>query len=257
MRSIFRKLRQGIAKNQTFVTYLKYAFGEIVLVVLGILIALQINNWNEDRKQQIIIDNYYSKIIAEVESVNKLIEYNAEYTETANNDLMFCIKYMEQHRTDSTNVFINKIKKLTDCDSQTLYFPVINEFISKGFISAVNNTKIKDYIDKFIYVQDQAKISDLERTAFCVNQLQPFIQKNINYSDIMVSGGGNKTFNLPKIITVSGPKTDFNNLMSNIELWNLIYRKVEIERNTIVVNKSFIGVLSELSKEIKKELDKN
>ena len=30
--------------------YLKYAIGEIVLVVIGILIALQINNWNEERK---------------------------------------------------------------------------------------------------------------------------------------------------------------------------------------------------------------
>lgn len=257
MRSIFRKLRQGISGNKTFATYLKYALGEIVLVVLGILIALQINNWNENRKQQIIIDNYYSKIIAEVASVNKLIESNTSYTEITNNDLMFCIKYMEQHRTDSTAVFVNKIKTLTYCDAQTLYFPVINEFISKGFISDVNNTKIKDYIDRFIYVQDQAKISDLERTAFCVNQLQPFIQKNINYSDIMVSGGTNKTFNLPKITTVSGPKTDFNKLMSNIELWNLIYRKVEIERNTIVVNKSFIRVLSDLSKEVKKELDRN
>ena len=33
--------------------YLKYAIGEIVLVVIGILIALQINNWNEDRKARV------------------------------------------------------------------------------------------------------------------------------------------------------------------------------------------------------------
>ena len=33
-------------------TYLKYAIGEIVLVVIGILIALQINNWNEAKKQR-------------------------------------------------------------------------------------------------------------------------------------------------------------------------------------------------------------
>jgi hypothetical protein len=34
--------------------YLKYAFGEIILVVIGILIALQINNWNEQRKLEIV-----------------------------------------------------------------------------------------------------------------------------------------------------------------------------------------------------------
>ena len=39
-------------KNKTG-KYLKYAIGEIVLVVIGILIALQINNWNENRKSKI------------------------------------------------------------------------------------------------------------------------------------------------------------------------------------------------------------
>lgn len=256
MRSVFRKFRQGISANPNYERYVKYAFGEIVLVVIGILIALQISNWNENRKQQIIIDNYYQKIISEIKSVNQLIEYNTDYTVTINSDLMFCVKYMEQHRTDSTDVFINKLKAITYCDAQTLYFPVLNEFISKGFLSDVANTKIKDDIDKFIYIQDQAKISDSDRTAFCVNQLQPFIQGNINYSDIMMSGKANKIFDLPEITTTSGPKTDFVKLTSNMELWNLIYRKVEIERNAIVNNKSFVVILNRLSKEFQKELDK-
>jgi hypothetical protein len=41
--------------------YLKYAIGEIVLVVIGILIALQINNWNEERKLKIEINNYLTQ----------------------------------------------------------------------------------------------------------------------------------------------------------------------------------------------------
>ena len=50
MIKFFRKIRQTlIMKNQTG-KYLKYAIGEIILVVIGILIALQINNWNEGRK---------------------------------------------------------------------------------------------------------------------------------------------------------------------------------------------------------------
>ena len=49
MIKFFRKIRQNSIKENRFVNYLKYAFGEIVLVVIGILIALQINNWNEKR----------------------------------------------------------------------------------------------------------------------------------------------------------------------------------------------------------------
>ena len=47
----FRKIRYKLAKENQFFNYSRYAFGEIVLVVVGILIALQINTWNEERKE--------------------------------------------------------------------------------------------------------------------------------------------------------------------------------------------------------------
>ncbi|MCA0932447.1 hypothetical protein LCM02_08290 [Lutimonas saemankumensis] len=50
MLKFFRKIRWRLAANNQFFKYSRYAIGEIVLVVIGILIALQINNWNEERK---------------------------------------------------------------------------------------------------------------------------------------------------------------------------------------------------------------
>ncbi|MGB4840034.1 MAG: DUF6090 family protein [Saprospiraceae bacterium] len=50
MIKFFRQLRQNLIESGKTTKYLKYAIGEIVLVVLGILIALQINNWNEQNK---------------------------------------------------------------------------------------------------------------------------------------------------------------------------------------------------------------
>src|SRR6056300_1690800 len=52
MIKFFRKIRQNLIMENKTGKYLKYAIGEIVLVVIGILIALQINNWNEHRKLQ-------------------------------------------------------------------------------------------------------------------------------------------------------------------------------------------------------------
>lgn len=49
---LFRKIRQQLAAENNVVKYLRYAIGEILLVVIGILIALQVNNWNEHRKQR-------------------------------------------------------------------------------------------------------------------------------------------------------------------------------------------------------------
>ena len=50
MTPFFRKMRKNMADDNRPIKYARYAIGEIVLVVIGILIALQINNWNEAKK---------------------------------------------------------------------------------------------------------------------------------------------------------------------------------------------------------------
>jgi len=50
MISFFRKIRQKLLQQNRVTQYLTYAIGEIALVMIGILLALQVNNWNENRK---------------------------------------------------------------------------------------------------------------------------------------------------------------------------------------------------------------
>ena len=52
MIKFFRKIRQNLLMENKTGKYFKYAIGEIILVVIGILIALQINNWNENSKRK-------------------------------------------------------------------------------------------------------------------------------------------------------------------------------------------------------------
>jgi len=52
MIKFFRKIRQNLLRENKTRKYYKYAIGEITLVVIGILIALQINNWNENIEKQ-------------------------------------------------------------------------------------------------------------------------------------------------------------------------------------------------------------
>jgi len=52
MTPFFRRIRHKLANENQFLRYSRYAIGEIVLVVVGILIALQINTWNEQRKDK-------------------------------------------------------------------------------------------------------------------------------------------------------------------------------------------------------------
>ena len=67
MIKFFRKIRQRLLTENKFSKYLIYAIGEIILVVIGILIALSINNWNQDKQQQKILNNIYATIKADLQ----------------------------------------------------------------------------------------------------------------------------------------------------------------------------------------------
>lgn len=67
MLKFFRKIRYNLMSENKSGKYIKYAFGEIILVVIGILIALQINNWNQNRKDRILETEYLTRLRADIE----------------------------------------------------------------------------------------------------------------------------------------------------------------------------------------------
>jgi hypothetical protein len=67
MIKFFRKIRYDLMEQNKTGKYFKYAIGEIVLVVIGILIALSINNWNENRKNNEVRRNYYIQMLQDFE----------------------------------------------------------------------------------------------------------------------------------------------------------------------------------------------
>ena len=81
MIKFFRKIRKNLVSENRLTRYLLYAIGEIVLVVIGILIALQINNWNEDNKGKAFEREMLSQIQDNLKKDKaKLIEINASFT---------------------------------------------------------------------------------------------------------------------------------------------------------------------------------
>ena len=68
--------------------YLKYAFGEIILVVIGILIAISINNWNELRKDALLEQTYYCSLLKDIEQdvihINQKIAFNQSRIDSGN-----------------------------------------------------------------------------------------------------------------------------------------------------------------------------
>lgn len=87
MIKFFRNIRKKLASENKFIAYSRYAIGEIILVVFGILIALQVNNWNEQRKQRDkelhYLRNLKTDLNLNIAEIDKYIATRNSQTESA------------------------------------------------------------------------------------------------------------------------------------------------------------------------------
>lgn len=114
MIKVFRHIRQNLLSEGKFGTYLKYAIGEIILVVIGILIALQINNWNENFKLK-------------TEEARILKQLNAEFRINKNS--------LEVLTAKNTQVLtnLNKIVALMPINPESVDLDSLSYYIIKTF----------------------------------------------------------------------------------------------------------------------------
>ena len=98
MIKFFRKIRYNLMETGKTSRYFKYAIGEIILVVIGILIALQINNWNENRKQQQVQNVLLKKYLQDLE-----VDFSNFQS------YLFEIKQIDSLHQDLFNMVLNNI----------------------------------------------------------------------------------------------------------------------------------------------------
>jgi hypothetical protein len=65
---LFRKIRHKLLSENNFSIYVLYATGEVILVMVGILLALQIDNWNENRKDQRTEERYMERLLHDLQN---------------------------------------------------------------------------------------------------------------------------------------------------------------------------------------------
>ncbi|MAB47733.1 MAG: hypothetical protein CMC05_03795 [Flavobacteriaceae bacterium] len=143
MIKFFRKIRQNLLSEGKTGKYLKYAIGEIVLVVIGILIALQINNWNENRKNRIAEADYYCRILDDFERNEKLID---DTSELINNKIKLCkelildLNKIPNDRGEILNKFVHALR-------QDVFVPstiAFDDLTSSGQLKLLTDLKLKN-----------------------------------------------------------------------------------------------------------------
>ena len=143
MIKFFRKIRYDLMEKNNAGKYLKYAIGEIVLVVIGILIALSLNNWNESRKNEIIKQQLIEDLIVELQSSRVIINDAIALGDSLIADGQLYLKHIG---SKELTIQIDSLKKLGDFITYgipyDLNLPIYEDSKSSGRLSMINNKKV-------------------------------------------------------------------------------------------------------------------
>ena len=148
--------------------YLLYALGEIMLVVIGILIALQINNWNDNRLKEREAKTFYQNILQQIFEDRQNIEGQINYNNKDNQAFNYAISLISQNdrsEKDSLCAVTGKLVDYSDFDRQgNIYETIVNS----GDVKLLKNEEIKK------------RLRGLEETYLYINRME-----TIHYDAIM------------------------------------------------------------------------
>jgi hypothetical protein len=145
MIKFFRKIRQNLLSEGKTGKYLKYAIGEIVLVIIGILIALSINTWNEDRKLRIEEHKYLKDLQVEMASnineLGEILEVQQRSYDMAQ-QIAKLFDNREEFDAMPDSVFRQYVFKMMTNATFDPKLGILNSMISSGKINNISNKEL-------------------------------------------------------------------------------------------------------------------
>ena len=185
MIKFFRKIRQKLLSENKFSKYLLYAVGEIILVVIGILIALQINNWNQIRIQQLeeqtIVKNIHTEYLQNKGIIKRRIE-ETELCEAALRQLMNNIGKDEAHLKKQ-----NVDSLLFYAFDPPIFRPsenTISGLVQSGRLELLQNQELVDLIYNWGRTMKALTDRTTRFTAKLDNEIFPYLSKKYPFKDM-------------------------------------------------------------------------
>jgi len=150
----FRKIRKKMADDNKPMKYMRYAIGEIILVVIGILIALQVNNWNVNRVATTSQEQLLSKLTSDLEyDINQFKEIDSIYK----NDLKK-IAFVTEEALSLKNSKLDSSKQMVPGRGSVLYLKVTRstyeEMMNTGLLYQLSNEELKSKINAYYELAD-------------------------------------------------------------------------------------------------------
>lgn len=137
MITLFRRIRQKLVTSGSITKYSFYAIGEILLVVIGILLALQVNNWNEERKtENLLSENLYKvkqNLLADTTQINQV--YEDLYAKDVNSLYLSDFLYERESVYDTLRL----TKAFFESNTATEFTPIRLSYITMVNTGTINN----------------------------------------------------------------------------------------------------------------------
>lgn len=221
MIKFFRHIRQRLLLEGKTGKYLKYAIGEIFLVVIGILIALQINNLNEKRKEQIIELQLLEEIKANLETTLRNFKFDTIYnarTIVYYRKINDYIKKDLPYNTELDSAFA----AIGLFSSPYMINSAYNSLVGRG-IDLIKNKALKEKISSLYEVEAKSLLVDVDKAEWSLgdNIIYPFMSKHIRRLDTT-------SLNMARPI-------DFESLKDNDEFINILNLLIRERRKNIMI----------------------
>ena len=182
MTPFFRRIRQKLANDNQFLKYSRYAIGEILLVVVGILIALQINNWNENRKLNLKSFDYLKRLQVDLDDVSKDVNWALKQTDRKYNQALVTLEALEARELPPNKVeqFERHLKEYFQFEITIQKTTAYNEMLSSGDLGLIENewlrTAFSDLSDNREFIME---VNQSNHSAYKNNM--ELIEKHIRY----------------------------------------------------------------------------
>lgn len=182
MIKFFRKIRYDLMEQNKTRKYLKYALGEILLVMIGILLALQVNNWNNNRIERAKEANYIENINREFKSNRAQLDSALVYHQKVNGNTTKILNLVpidvNTFNKDSLSFYITKTFYHYTFNPQQ---STINSLTNTSSFEIISNLELRGLLQKWDELVKDYREEEIVAREHGFDKYVPYFEKHISF----------------------------------------------------------------------------
>lgn len=186
MIKFLRHIRQDMIDKNRIAKYLLYAVGEIVLVVIGILLALQINTWNHNRIENERAQEYIEKLKTQLNHNIQTTDQTIEKVESWYNTTMSLLSIIGTNSNENIDDKIDSLVLANTHDYQlNLDMNTVIEGRENGDMALISSDSIRQYIYSITTLNERIKEREYIANEDLNTLFTPYLNNNYNYRNLV------------------------------------------------------------------------